>query len=176
MIIFISVKYATNQPPCVPGSRQATTLTAAQAYALRWDLSPFPATRQMPIIPREPIIEPLEHRSNIERNIFTPKFSSLKDCRNSKVTPLTDQRSWTVDDPRTPGSKEERLTKMEKLPIPISTSMTSMTSLTCTKTTNNASSSLYANQLQTVRPKSTPGQIEKSSAAVQQPPATPCQS
>ena len=168
MIIFISVKYATNQPPCVPGSRQATTLTAAQAYALRWDLSPFPATRQMPIIPREPIIEPLEHRSNIERNIFTPKFSSLKDCRNSKVTPLTDHRSWTVDDPRTAGSKEEILTKMEKLPIPPTS--------TSTKTNNNASSSLYANQLHTIRPKSTPGLIENSSAANQQPPATPCQS
>ena len=152
---------------CVPGSRQATNLTAAQAYALRWDLSPFPATRQMPIIPREPIIESLEHRHNIERNIFTPKFSSLKDCRNSKVTPLTDQRSWTVDDPRTPGSKEEILTKMEKLPIP--------TTSTSTKTNNNASS-LYANQLQTVRPKSTPGLIENCSAALQQPPATPCQS
>ena len=160
---------------CVPGSRQATNLTAAQAYALRWDLSPFPATRQMPIIPREPIIESLEHRHNIERNIFTPKFSSLKDCRNSKVTPLTDQRSWTVDDPRTPGSKEEILTKMEKLPISTSTTSTNTSSTTSSKTNNNASS-LYANQLQTVRPKSTPGLIENCSAALQQPSATPCQS
>ena len=166
---------------CVSGSRQATNLTAAQAYALRWDLSPFPATRQMPIIPREPIIESLEHRHNIERNIFTPKFSSLKDCRNSKVTPLTDQRSWTVDDPRTPASKEEILTKMEKLPIPTSITSTSITSTTISSTTsnktNNNASSLYSNlQLQTVRPKSTPGVIENSSAALQQPPATPCQS
>ena len=159
------------------GSRQATNLTAAQAYALRWDLSPFPATRQMPIIPREPIIEPLEHRPTIERNIFTPKFSSLKDCRNSKVTPLTDHRSWTVDDSRTPGSKEEILTKMEKLPIPTSSSSTTpSTSTNTTKTNNTPASSLYANQLQIIRPKSTPGQIENSSAGHQQPPATPCQS
>ena len=146
----------------VSGSRPASNLTAAQAYALRWDLSPYPASRQRPIIPREPIIEPLSPRANIERNIFTPKFSSLKDKRSSKVVPLTDHRSWTVDESQS--SKEEIVTKKEKLIRPAKTN------------SNSLPPSLFANQLLTVRPKSTPGLVENSNSAHHQPAASPCQS
>ena len=126
---------------CLSGSRPATNLTAAQAYALRWDLSPYPTTRQMPIIPREPIIEPLSPRVNIERNLFTPKFSSLKDKRTSKVVPLTDHRSWTVDE--SDSSKEELVTKKEKFTGPKTNS-------------NSLPSSLFPNQLH--RPAASPCQ------------------
>lgn len=142
---------------CVSGSRPATNLTAAQAYALRWDLSPYPATRQMPIIPREPIIEPLSPRVNIERNIFTPKFSSLKDKRSSKVVPLTDHRSWTVDESHS--SKEEVVTKKEKFTVPETNS-------------NSLPSSSFPNQLLSNRPKNT----ENSNSARNRLAASPCQS
>ena len=95
----------------------------------------------MPIIPREPIIEPLSPRVNIERNLFTPKFSSLKDKRTSKVVPLTDHRSWTVDE--SDSSKEELVTKKEKFTGPKTNS-------------NSLPSSLFPNQLH--RPAASPCQ------------------
>ena len=145
-----------------PGLRPTPQLTAAQAYAARWDLSPYPSTRQGPIVPREPIIEPFSPRINLERNLFTPKFSSIsmKDKRSfSKVTPLYDHRSLTLDEIR--NMKEESDKKncsplQQTVALPI-------------KPTNN----LLVSQMINLRPKSTP--CAPSTQPHQPQPCSPCQ-
>ena len=124
------------------------SMTSAQAYAARWDLSPYPATRQMPIIPREPIIEPFSPKINIERNLFTPKFSSLKDKRSySKVTPLVDHRSLTLDD--CTKMKEIIEKKIDKNGQPVKNGGQPHPTILAT-------SLIAATQIANLRPKSTP--------------------
>ena len=122
----------------VSGSRPTAHLTAAQAYAARWDIPPDPSPRtQLPIIPREPIIEPpFSPRNNIEQNLFTPKFSSLKDRRSqSKVTPFVDNRSWTLDDTRKIKDEIEKKvgTIMNASPKPANKASTSISLLPTTE-------------------------------------------
>ena len=141
-LIFFSYLNPINifSKPHLLGLRPTSHMTGAQAYAARWDLSPLPQTR--PIIPREPIIEPFSPRINIERNLFTPKCSSsLKDKRSiSKITPLYDHRSWTLDEIQNMKLDPEKKNDKPHLTHPSSV--------------NN--SSLLATQLLNLRPKSTP--------------------
>ena len=150
----------------VLGLRPTAHLTAAQAYAARWDLSPNPSPRtQLPIIPREAIIEPpYSPRNNIEHNLFTPKFSSLKDRRSqSKVTPFVDYRSWTLDDTRKAkdGIEKKEGATMDASPKPTNQAVNSLISTT---------------ELFHLRPKSTPGCALTNSDQTVDPPLAPsCQ-
>ena len=152
----------------ITGLRPTPHLTAAQAYAARWDLSPNPTPRtQLPIIPREPIVEPpYSPRNNIEHSLFTPKFSSLKDRRShSKVTPFVDNRSWTFDDTRK--AKEEIEKKvgstMNASPRPVNQA-------------SNSSSLLPTAEIFHLRPKSTPCCTLTNSDQTVDPPLVPtCQ-
>ena len=88
------------------GLRTAPSLTPAQAYAARWDLSPYPLPRPMPIIPRGATIEPSpQHFSMISGAVpfhtnLVQKSSSIKERRSSsKVVPLLlANRSVTFDE------------------------------------------------------------------------------
>lgn len=87
------------------GLRSTPSLTPAQAYAARWDLSPNPSPRTMPIIPRGATAEPLPPPGTIHAK----KSSSIKERRSSsKVCPLLlTNRSLTFDESHLVNPAEE---------------------------------------------------------------------
>jgi len=89
------------------GNRSTTTpLTPAQAYAARWDLSPSPLPRTMPIIPRGATAEPSSlYHPTIPGTVPSPtnplhkSFSMKEQKKSSKIDPiLFSNRSITFDE------------------------------------------------------------------------------
>ena len=80
--------------------RSTPTLTPAQAFAARWDLSPNPAPRITPFTPRGATAEPSPPNFRTLPGSNVQKSSSVKEGRrSSKIVPLAlTSRGMTFDE------------------------------------------------------------------------------
>ena len=97
-------------------------MTAAQAYAARWDLSPYPTPRPIPIIPRQATAEvtvsypsltarPLVSQNSLPAHIMSNKVAGTPPAESAgppqaAVSRLTARPSVSLDIPLLPASRD----------------------------------------------------------------------
>ena len=101
-------------------------MTAAQAYAARWDLSPYPTPRPIPIIPRQATAEvtvsypsltvrPLVSQNSLPAHIMSNKVAGTPPAAAESAAPpqavskLTARPSVSLDIPLLPATREPSL-------------------------------------------------------------------